>query len=349
MINHSLGRRSVIVIGASSLVAPPAYAQSSSGTPVQLPAFNMMTTSDIQIGGPWIVAREKGFFAAEGLSKLDLKQYPAAPPAFPAFASGELKVMSTAEQPAIALASSGMSVKFLCAYAEISGLHGFLGSAKIKTPKDLEGKKVGVQVGSVLEWYLRSFCKAFGVDLSKVQVINMAAPEGLTAFLNGNIDGLAIWQPFIERALEGGKKIGAHLLHYNNTSLVPGAEGPKKLHNTSANVWTTEAFLQSNASSVDAVLRVLKRSVLFIKSNTDEAARILGAEFKLPPETAKSQMSAVSYGLRIDDTMVQSNQALADLLLAEKIIKKPVDFAKTMLDVAPLKRVAPEAVTYNSR
>lgn len=347
MKGQSLGRRAVIALGASAAVAPGAQGQSPSpGSNVQQPAFSMMTTSDIQIGGPWVIAREKGYFVEEGLSKLELKLYSAAPPSFPAFASGELKVMSGAEQPSIALASSGMSVKVLGAYSEISGLHGLLGDDKVKTAKDLEGKKVAVQVGSVLEWYLRNFCKAFGVDLSKVQVINMAAPEGLTAFLNGNVDALAIWQPFIERAMEGGKKIGAHLLHYNNTSYVPGAEGPKKIHNTSAHVWTTEAFLKSNPGAIDALLRALKRSLLFIKSNPDEAAKILATEFKLVPATAKSQMGDVMYGLRIDDTMVRADQALADLLFAEKIIKKPVDFAKTMLDVGPLKRVAPEAVTY---
>jgi len=37
---------------------------------------------------------------------------------------------------------------------------------------------------------------------------------------------------------------------------------------------------------------------------------------------------------------------VADLLLAEKLVKDRVDFARTLLETAPLKRVKPDAVTY---
>jgi hypothetical protein len=42
---------------------------------------------------------------------------------------------------------------------------------------------------------------------------------------------------------------------------------------------------------------------------------------------------------------VKDIQSVADLLLAEKLIKEKVDFSKTLLESAPLKRVRSDAVT----
>ena len=60
----------------------------------------------------------------------------------------------------------------------------------------------------------------------------------------------------------------------------------------------------------------------------------------------EGQVNAVKYGLLINDERVRDIQAVADLLLAEKLIKDRVDFAKTLLESAPLKRVKPNAVQY---
>ncbi|MBI3964427.1 MAG: ABC transporter substrate-binding protein, partial [Chloroflexi bacterium] len=216
-----------------------------------------------------------------------------------------------------------------------------------KTAKDLEGKKVGLQKASTLDWYTRNFCKTFGCDIDKVEILNLPPAEGVTALVGGNIDGFAIWQPFFNRALEAGKDKGLHPLHYNNTSFLVGAEGPKKIHTAYSVFYVAPEFLEKNPRTVDAMLRVLDKSVSFMNNNKAEAVPILAKEFKQPDSEMEGIIGAVRYSLVINDERVKDIQAMADLLLQEKLIKERVDFAKTLLDTAPLKRVKPDAVPFS--
>jgi len=337
-----------LAIAVASLPFVPVHAQqpaSRAGGP-EVTALAVGTTADPQVGGPWVIAREKGFFAQEGLTQAEVKIFPSGPATFPAFVSGDLKGNSHAEQPMLTQAAGGVRLKLVAVYSDITGVHGMLGSARVTTAKDLEGKLVGLQKASTMEWYTRNFCKVFGCDISKVKVVNLPPAEGVTALVNGSIDGYAVWQPFFNRALEAGKDKGLHPLHYNNTSFLVGAEGPKKIHTAYSIFYVSPAFIEKNPRAVDALLRVLDKAVTFLNTNRAEAVRILAAEFKQRDADMDAVVGAIKYSLAINDERVRDIQAMADLLLAEKLIKERVDFAKTLLDTAPLKRVKPEAVTY---
>jgi NitT/TauT family transport system substrate-binding protein len=174
----------------------------------------------------------------------------------------------------------------------------------------------------------------------------MPAQEGVSALANGSIDAYAGWQPFIGRALEAGSDKGLHMLHYNNTSQMKGSEGPRKIHTSYAILYFNTTFLEKNPKTVAALLRILDRSVSFIKSNRAEAARILANEYKLTEAAAASYIDGVKFDLNINNQIVTEFQGTANILWNEKLIKKPVDFAKTALDVGPLKSVLPNDVTY---
>lgn len=339
----------VVLITATLLTATNAQ-QSPAAAPMaggpEVTALAIGTTADPQIGGPWVVAREKGFFAQEGLTQAEVKIFPSGPASFPAFVSGDLKGNSHAEQPMLTQAAAGVRLKLVGIYSDITGVHGMLGSARVKTAKDLEGKLVGLQKASTMDWYTKNFCKVFGCDISKVKVLNLPPAEGVTALATGSIDAYAIWQPFLNRALDAGKDKGIHLLHYNNTSFLVGAEGPRKIHTAYGIFYLSPAFIEKNPRTVDALLRVLDKAVTFINTNKAEAVKILAAEFKQREADMESIVGAIKYELLISDERVKDIQGMADLLLAEKLVKDRVDFAKTLLDTAPLKRVKPEAVTY---
>ena len=304
------------------------------------------TTSDPQIGGPWVIAREKGFFAAEGLNQDAVKIFASGPASFPAFASGDLQANSSSEAPMMTMAAGGIRLKLVAIYSDITGVHGMVGSPRVRSGKDLEGKTLALQKGSSAEWYARNFCTAFGCDITKVKILNLTPAEAVTALVNGNIDAHSSWQPFMNRALEAGKDKGLHFLHYNNTSFVAGAEGPRKIETSYGVLYVSAAFLEKNPRTIDAMLRVLDKSLAFVNANKAESARILAAEFKQREADIEGQLNAVKYGILINDERVKDVQALGDLLLSEKLLKEKVEFAKTLLDTAPLKRVKPAAIEY---
>lgn len=335
----------VLIAAVGFGTAQAQQASGSAGAP-EVKTLKVMATSDVQIGGPWLVARDKGYFKREGFEQIELLLVPAAAAAFPAYASGQLQIMNHAEQAMLTLVAADVPLKVVAIYSDMTGLHGMVANSSIKVAKDLEGKILGVQKSSPLEWYTMNFCKTYGCDITKVNVVNMSIPESIPALVNGSIHAYAGWQPFIDRALEAGKAKGLHLVHYNNTSRMPGSEGPRRLHSAYAILYVPPSFLEKNPKTVDALLRILAKSITFIKENRTESAKIFAAEYKLSESAAGSYIDGVKFGLSINDAVVKEFQETANVLFREKVIKKQIDFAKTALDTAPLKRVSPNAVTY---
>src|SRR5690242_19436680 len=154
--------RSALVVAFTLLMAVSPHAGAA---PPELTAVKVGATSDPQIGGPWVIAREKGFFAQEGLTQGDVAIFPSGPASFPPFVSGDIQGDSTGDQPMLTQAAGGVPLKLVAIYSEISGVHGITGSSAIRTITDLEGKKVALQKGSTAEWYMRNTCKQLGCDI----------------------------------------------------------------------------------------------------------------------------------------------------------------------------------------
>ena len=309
----------------------------------ELTAVKIGATNDPQIGGPWVIAKEKGFFASEGLTEGDVMLFSSGPQSFPPFVSGDIQGDSSGDQPMYTQAAGGVPLKLLAIYSEISGVHGVVASSAVRSVKDLEGKSVGLPKGSTAEWYMRSLCKSVGCDTSKMKILAMAPPEGVTALVSGDIDVLSGWQPFLDRAIDAGKAKGVHFIHYNNTSYLAGAEGPKKVENAYGVFYVTTKFLASNPRTVEAMLRALDKACNFINANKSEAAKIIARVYKNDEAQMARWVSEIQFGVLVNDERLQYLQANADVLLNEKLIRQPVD-VKALFDPAPLKRVRADAV-----
>jgi sulfonate transport system substrate-binding protein len=72
--------------------------------------------------------------------------------------------------------------------------------------KDLEGKRLGRPPGSYVAILFTLAAKENDVDLSKVSLLNTtsAGPAELQALKSGDLDGLVLWSPVIDRAVVEG-------------------------------------------------------------------------------------------------------------------------------------------------
>lgn len=76
----------------------------------------------------------------------------------------------------------------------------------LRTWKDLEGKRIGRPPGSYVAILFTLAARENGVDLSKVNLVNTTAagPAELQALKSGDLDGLVLWSPIIDRAVVEG-------------------------------------------------------------------------------------------------------------------------------------------------
>jgi taurine transport system substrate-binding protein len=72
------------------------------------------------------------------------------------------------------------------------------------TASDLEGKRVGVPIGTAAHFGFLSQMAHFGVDITTMEIVDMAPSDGAAAFAQGNLDMVCGWGGALRRMLEHG-------------------------------------------------------------------------------------------------------------------------------------------------
>jgi len=208
----SITRRNVLGAGAVSLAALsfPAIARAQSLK--SLKPVNLL--ADWVYGGPnagLVVAKEKGFFADAGLDVTinqgkgsgSTAQIVASKAVQFGFADGFVVGNSV---------SKGMKLKMVAGvYRRNPCAALVLEESDIRSPKDLEGKTVGIATGSAQFQQWPAFMKGAGLEASKVRVINVDGAGAGPALISGQVAAIAGFAqgyiPSIE--IRGKKKVRA--------------------------------------------------------------------------------------------------------------------------------------------
>jgi NitT/TauT family transport system substrate-binding protein len=137
-----------------------------------------------------------------------------------------------------------------------------LDESPIKTPKDLEGKSVGIPSGASQFQQWPAFAKGCNVDASKVNVVNLEPAALATALIPGRVDAVAGFIQGIAPGTEirGGKKTRA--LWYADCGVQAISNGII-VHND---------LLKSDPEMLRAFVTASLRGFLYGRQNIDELA-----------------------------------------------------------------------------
>ena len=126
-----------------------------------------------------------------------------------AMASGDVQlVVSQGVPPFVVATSAGQDLQILDVAVSYSDNDNCVVRADLEIDKDsakeLEGKKAAVPLGTAAHYGFLRQMSHFGVDVSTMDVVNMAPPEGSAAIAQGAIDLFCGWGGSLRRALEHG-------------------------------------------------------------------------------------------------------------------------------------------------
>jgi NitT/TauT family transport system substrate-binding protein len=163
--------RAIVFTGVFSLAATGlAQAQKAPLKPVTL--VLEWTGIQPQHFGFWI-AKERGWYAEEGLD-VTIKSSSGSAQAMQIVTGGQAEFGNVAASSLVQAAGKGsLPLKMVALFGQRDSLSmAYFESSGIKTPKDLEGRKLGMVPGSVAHLLWPSFAKANNIDASKVQIVN---------------------------------------------------------------------------------------------------------------------------------------------------------------------------------
>ncbi|MGD9944655.1 MAG: ABC transporter substrate-binding protein [Burkholderiaceae bacterium] len=250
-----------------------------------------------------------------------------------AVAAGDIDFAAASEIPGIRPRLMGGKFVLVGQVATAPRFTGMYARSTIKSPADLIGKKVGVTMGTISEWYLALYAEKHGVPYDKIQKLNVAPPEWLPALSRGDIDAFAGWEHFFSKADEILPKGTGHLI----------STGEKDgIYMQPMYYYMSEAMAGSPAAP--AVLKAMIEAEAAVQRDRRRAAEIAAKIANIDFETSLKIVNMVDYRLRFDDQSLSNMRAAAGFLQGKKLIDRQPDWA-SFVNLAPLRAVDAARVT----
>jgi NitT/TauT family transport system substrate-binding protein len=148
------------------------------------------------------VADEQGFFAANGL-KVVIKDYDSGVTSINGLLKGEVDLAEAAEFPVTRALMEKRPISIIVSNDKFEndylvGRH----DRGIEDVSELKGKRIGVTLQTINEFYLARFLELNGIDLQEVTPVDLKPAQFVNALAGGEVDALIAWQPYIHQILE---------------------------------------------------------------------------------------------------------------------------------------------------
>ncbi len=141
--------------------------------------------------------------------EVEIKTFSAGKDLNQALAAGEIDFAIIGAAPVAVGLASQIDYKVLYSTAVLTDSEAMVAKADsgIKSVKDLEGKKVATTFTSTTHYSLLSALKEEGVDVSKVEILDMEPDKIVAAWQRGDIDAAYTWNPAMARMAEDNGNI----------------------------------------------------------------------------------------------------------------------------------------------
>lgn len=270
-----------------------------------------------QPGNPQIViARDKGWlkdeFEKDNVT-FKIAKFASGPAVIEALTGGQLDFAQAGDQPILQAKANNVAIRIIAEYAATEKGEVLLATKKsgIKSIADLKGKKVGVTVGALTHQLLYIFLNSVGLKVDDIQLINLQPAEIRSSLESNNIDAGITWEPTVSQILSSG-----------NTVKITDATGYK---NCVMVIASPQTFLKEHGDITVRLLKVLDKTVKWIKANRDEAIAIVAKDTGLDKSLIEPVFNTSTFDLAIPDKDVQSIKDTATFIHEHKIIRKTVN------------------------
>ncbi|WP_321365342.1 ABC transporter substrate-binding protein [uncultured Desulfuromusa sp.] len=251
---------------------------------------------------PFIIAEAKGFFAAEGL-EVDVKLVGGGILAAESLMTGAADVAAMGDAPFLIAASRSERVRLLTGYAGGSKMHRLISRRGLIDVKQLEGARVGIQMGSSTYGALLAWSKYAGLDVKKIEFVPLSPLDMPQAMQTGQIDAMAGSEPWPSNV----EALCADSVHELTDFSALNNSFPLV-------VASSKQTLSERKEDLDSLIRGLQRAVAFMHENPDETVRIVAAVTGLPEEQQRKCTYRLNWQIGFDENDSSSMAMTASYL-----------------------------------
>jgi len=190
--------------------------------------------------------------------------------------------------------------------------------SSIKSIQDLRGKRIALNKGSNVHFFLVKVLEKNGLKLDDITPSYLPPSDAWAAFEGGSVDAWAIWDPFLTAAIA---KTGAKVLQ----------DGENVIANREFFL-ADRHFAQAHQNVLLSLRVAIDRCAKWTKTKPDEIVHYLAPQLGMSEEVINTVVRRQSWGFQsISDQVTSDQQSIADTFFSLKLIPKPVRVADVVL------------------
>jgi ABC-type nitrate/sulfonate/bicarbonate transport system substrate-binding protein len=165
----------------------------------------------------------------------------------------------------------------------------------------------------------------YGLDVTKLKVVNLQPPEQLTALTNNEIQAFICWNPWPYLAPQ---KTPAKILHTGTVSYFADDYGKRVQTSYTRSVFVmSEDFIRKNPNAARAIMKVLLRAQAYVADpvNRKEVVQMISEYLNQPVEQNNALWDDYSFNPAFDQSYVEDMKVYTDYLVKTGAIKDPQD------------------------
>jgi NitT/TauT family transport system substrate-binding protein len=278
------------------------------------------------------IAQDRGFFQDDGLI-VSVKDYPTGVGTTDALLKGEVDVAWSAEFPMVSRAFSGEEISIFAVSSRFSDQYLFgLKDDGIEDVSDLKGKRIGVPLKTIAEFYLARFLELNNINLQDISLVSVLPPQSVEAITSSSVDGVVTWEPYSSTIKE---KMVNRIVAWPVQSSQPGFGVM-----IGRNDW-----LRGNPKLVQRFLRSLARAEDYLVHKTEAAKDIVQTRMNYDDAFMEVFWSETHFELSLDQSLIIAMEDEARWMIDNGItIEKQVPNFLDYIYEDALKTVKPEVV-----
>lgn len=278
------------------------------------------------------LAQEKGFFAQQHVN-VNLVSTEDKPSTAAAVVRGDLDGWISTVDTFIFYDAGKLGLKQVVDISQSYGAEGILATKNITSVSQLKGQSIGVEEGSPAYFLLLNALKDAGLNKSDVKIINMKGSDAGAAFIAGNLNIAATWDPWLAQA---SKRTGGHILYSSK-------QKPGLIADTLA---LRKSFIAEHPEAVRGFIRAYFNAYQFWLSNPQESDEIIAKASGIPLNDIKSGLTLLKFGSpEINKSYFLQKGGIdniirngANIYLDAGVITKPVD-PENIIDRSALQEI----------
>ncbi|MGO4546957.1 ABC transporter substrate-binding protein [Paenibacillus sp. 2TAB23] len=236
----------------------------------------------------WYLVEEKGFFEQHGVD-VKLEFFPVYSDSLQAIAAGKVDANSQTLSDSLAPLSKGIGLKAVLVNDNSFGGDAIVSKPDINSIKDLKGKTVATELGTVDHFLLLTALAENGMDEKDIKYVNMTVNDAGPAFISGNTDASVLWEPFQTTAVKEGK--GKVLYSSKETpGLIPDL------------LVFRQSVVEKRPEDVQKIVDAWFDALAWYEANKEEAIKLLAEKAESTPEDFKLGLDSIKL-FGVDDNI----------------------------------------------